>query len=351
MLNQTTSRIIQVIVWIALFLFLFFMGLKFNTWQGSLLKASLNVTLLIGLAYTNSKLLVPKLFTSKRIAFYFLSLIGIIILYVFISKHIIFSNTSEIRITIQKIGSNEIKETNAWILLKLVSITLSTTVIFISAVFAIIKEIYLQNEQKMEIEIENKTSELKLLSTQFSPHFFLNSLNNLYSISKLKPEKTSGFIEKLTSLMHYVTYEQMSEKVLLKKEIDFLKDYIFFQQEKGTDLFKVTTNFDEVDLNLKIEPRLLIPFIENAFKFAYQPSKTMAITISLKTINNKLIFSVDNEISTHIRRDNEDGYFGVGIKSVKKVLDNLYPNKHELLITNNETTYSIQLILNLKNES
>ena len=350
MLNKTTSIIIQTVIWLALLLFLLFMGMEFNSFQTSLIKASLNVFLLILLAYINSKILVPKLFTSKRIIFYFLSVIGLIILYVFISKEIIFSNSFDIKITIEQIGSGKNRVTNAWMLLKLVSIVLSTSVLFTSTIFALIQEMYLQNKQKMEIEIENKTSELKLISTQFSPHFFLNSLNNLYSISKLKPEQTSTFIEKLTSLMQYVTYDQMKEKVLLKNEINFIKDYIYFQQEKGYDLFNVTADFEDTNQNLLIEPRLLIPFIENAFKFAYQPNKTMNVNINIKTNNDEFYFSVINDISTYERRNIEDGYFGVGINSVKKLLVNLYPERHKLNIINTEHKYSIELTLKLRSE-
>ena len=350
MLSKTTSIILQIIIWIGLLMFLLFMGMEFNSFQTSLIKASLHVFLLMLLAYINSKILVPKLFTSKLILFYFLSVIALIVLYVFISKEVIFSNSSNIRITIQQLGSDKNKVTTAWMLLKLVSVVLSTSVLFVSTIFALIQEIYLQNKQKMEIEIENKTAELKLISTQFKPHFFLNLLNNLYSISKLKPDKTSVFIQKMTSLMHYVTYEQMSEKILLGKEITFIKDYIYFQQEKGDNLFAVTTDFEEADQNIKIEPRLFIPFVENAFKFGYQPGKTMSIDISIETKNNELNFTIINDISTHQRRSKEDGYFGVGINSVKKLLVNLYPERHELNITNLEQKYSVELNIKLRNE-
>jgi sensor histidine kinase YesM len=302
------------------------------------------------LAYVNSEILVPKLFTSKRIIIYFLSATGLVVFYVIISKEIIFSNSSDIRITIQQIEGGTNKVTNAWILLNLVSIILSLAVLFVSTIASLIKELYLQNKQRMEIEIENKTAELKLISTQFSPHFFLNSLNNLYSISKLKPKKTSVFVEKLTRLMQYVTYEQMEEKILLRKEIDFLKNYIYFQQEKGDNLFIVTMDLEEANKSLLIEPRLLIPFVENAFKYAYQPNRTMSINISIKTKNDELHFIIINDISTHQRRSKEDGYFGVGINSVKKLLVNLYPERHELNITNTEQKYTVELTLKLKNE-
>ena len=350
MLNKTTSIIIQTVIWLALLLFLLVMGLKFNSFQTSLFKASLNVFLLVLLAYTNSKILVPKLFTTKRIFFYFLSIIGLISFYIFISKRIIFSNSSDITVTLEQIRSGQKNITDAWMLLKLVSVVLSTSVLFVSTAFALIQEMYLQNKQKMEIQIENKTAELKLIKTQFSPHFFLNSLNNLYSISKLKPEKTSGFIEKLTSLMQYVTYDQMEDRVTLKKEIEFIENYIYFQTEKGDHLFNVTTDFEETKQSLLIEPRLFIPFIENAFKFAYQPNKTMKVNINLKTTNDRLFFKVTNDISTHQRRSKEDGYFGVGITSVKKLLVNLYPERHELNIINTDQKYSVALTLKLRND-
>ena len=150
--------------------------------------------------------------------------------------------------------------------------------------------------------------------------------------------------------MHYVTYDQMAEKISLEKEIAFINDYIYFQQEKGEDLFNVTTNFEEVDQSLEIEPRLFIPFVENAFKFAYQPNKTMNVSIHLKSKNDELYFTIINNISTYQRRSKEDGYFGVGINSVKKLLINLYPERHELKITNSPLEYCIELTLKLKNE-
>ena len=350
MLSKTTSILIQTVIWLALFIFLFIMGLEFNSFQTSLFRASLNVFLLFILVFINSKFLVPKLFTSKRIIIYFLSVIGLIILYLFLSKRLIFSNSIDVKITIQHLGNGIVKETNAWMLLKLVSVIISIGVLFASTVFELVKEMYVQNKQKMEIEIENKTAELKLINTQFSPHFFLNSLNNLYSISKLKPEKTSIFIEKLTYLMQYVTYEQMSKKIPVKKEIAFIKNYIYFQQEKGDDLFDVTIDFEVPNQSSQIEPRLLIPFIENAFKFAYHPNKTMSIYISIKCNNNELQFLVINDISTYQRRNKEDGYFGVGIESVKKLLNNLYPERHELTISISEKKYSVGLNLKLRNE-
>lgn len=350
MLHKTTSIIIQIVIWLALAVFLFVMGLRFNSIQSALLKTSLNVFSLMLLAYINVKILVPKFFTSKRILYYFLSVIILISLYTFIAKKVIFSDAIHVKLSLEHMINGQNIETNAWMLLKLVTIVLSVGVLFVSTVIALIKEIFLQHQQKMEIEIARKTAELKLINTQFSPHFFLNSLNNLYSISKLKPGRTSIFIEKLTSLMQYATYEQMAEKVLLEKEINFIKDYIFFQQEKGDDLFDVNIDFKKADKNRLIEPRLFIPFVENAFKFAYQPNKTMRINICIKTKKDQLTFSIENDISTYPRSRKEDGYFGVGLPSVKKILANLYPEKHELMITNTDQRYSVELVLNLRNE-
>ena len=345
MLNKTTSVILEVFIWVLIWVFFLFVGKEFNTLQSAITNACLNVFFLVLLAKLNSIILVPRLFNSRLILAYIISIVIAIFIYVLIAKELIYTHASVVEITINHKERGFIRHADAWMMLQILTLFFSVTTLFVSTAFALIEKIHKQEQLKMEIEVENKISELKLMTTQFSPHFFLNSLNNLYSISKLKPQKTSVFIKTLTSLMQYVTYEQMNDKVLLSKEIEFINDYIYFQQEKGENLFSVETHFENADLRTLIEPRLFIPFVENAFKFAYQPNKTMNVEISIETSGNKLKFKVNNEVSTHQRRNNEDGYFGVGIDSVRKLLNNLYPDKHELIISNSVSNYSVELIL------
>ena len=343
MLNKFTSIIVQTTVWLVLFGFLLFMGGQFNTWITALYKAALIIGLLVILTYVNAFVLIPKLFNSQWIIIYFITISCLILFSIYISNNFIFKDYTDIKITMFNKLNNQKKVVDGSILFQPLILILSISSFFISSIVVLIKEINTQKRKQLEIEIEKKSSELKILSSQFSPHFLLNSLNNLYSISKLKPHKVSEHIERLSSLLTNIIYEHKDEKITIEKEIDFIENYTYFQQEKADDLFEVTKNFEQVDKLLQIEPRLLIPFVENAFKYAYHPSKTMKVDLSMESDGNEFHFKISNDISNYERREKEDGYFGVGIDSVKQLLENQYPNKHQLEITDRDRKYTVSL--------
>lgn len=347
MISKTTSIIIQIIIWLALFSFLLFMGAEYNNWFTACYRGVLIIGLLVTLTYTNAFIFVPRFFNSKWISLYFLIVIGLILLSVKVSMIFIFTDSKHLEITLFNKLNGMKNVTDGTILFQPLIMILTISSFFISSIIVIIKEIAAQKRKELENEIELKTSELKLISTQFSPHFLLNSLNNLYSISKLKPHKVSEHIEHLSALMTHITYEQKEKKISLGKEINFIENYIFFQQEKGENLYFVNQDFDQVDKSLQIEPRLLIPFVENAFKYAYHPNKTMKVDLSMNNNKEGFYFKISNEISDFKRRKKEDGYFGIGIDSVKFLLENLYPNKHQLEVLNDGKEYTISLKIQL----
>jgi len=291
--------------------------------------------------------LIPKLFNARWVVLYFLVVACIVLCSIYVANNFIFKDYRDLEITMLNTLNNQKRVADGSVLFQPLILILTISAFFISSIVVLIKEITTQKRKQLEAEIAKKTSELKLITTQFSPHFLLNSLNNLYSISKLKPHKVSEHIERLSALMTHITYEQKEKKIAVGKEIDFIENYIYFQQEKGEDLYVVRQDFDQVDKSLQIEPRLLIPFVENAFKYAYHPNKTMRIDLSMKNNGNEFHFKIKNDISTYERRKKEDGYFGVGIDTVKQLLDDLYPHKHELIITNEHDKYEISLKIQL----
>ncbi|MBD1260527.1 histidine kinase [Maribacter polysiphoniae] len=201
------------------------------------------------------------------------------------------------------------------------------------------------DRKSKERESENLKTELAFLRSQISPHFLFNVLNNMVALVRMKSDKLEPTILKLSSLMQYMLYDTDDEKVLLKSEVDYLRSYIDLQQLRFGDRLRLN-----VDLNLKedwhaIEPMLLIPFVENAFKHGTGMVEAPTITISLQAINGMLIFSVRNK---YIDNDQaKDKVSGIGLANIKRRLELLYAGNHDLDIEKSDEWYSITLKLKL----
>lgn len=199
-------------------------------------------------------------------------------------------------------------------------------------------------EQKNQLQQQNLMSELALLRTQVNPHFLFNTLNNINALIKKDPEKTSLSVIKLSEIMRYMLYDASKEKVLLKKEIEYIESLIGLQQlrlnEPGFIMFEVNGN----PANIQIAPMLFVPFVENAFKHANKDVTSPGIKIQLTINPENLHFSITN--SKRITSDPmPDNYNGIGIPNVKRRLELLYPNKHQLHITDNNQYFKISLHL------
>ncbi len=197
-----------------------------------------------------------------------------------------------------------------------------------------------------EKESENLKTELSFLRSQISPHFLFNVLNNLVAMVRLKSDELEPTIIKLSSLMQYMLYETDDEKVLLKSELDYLKSYIDLQQLRFGDRLKLNLDFDIEEDWHTIEPMLLIPFVENAFKHGTGMVENPTITISLKEKNNELFFSVKNK---YLDEDKvKDKVSGIGLTNVKRRLDLLYSKDHNLSIDQTDGWFSVALKLTLE---
>lgn len=207
------------------------------------------------------------------------------------------------------------------------------------------KYFYEESIRISDIETYGLKSELNYLKQQINPHFLFNSLNNIYIMSREKSVHTPDTILQLSDLMRYQTYEAAKDKVLLSKEIEFLDNYLKLEQLRRDNL---TVNYD-VNGNparLLIEPLLFLPFIENACKYS---SKTDGSKEEIHMIwsisDNQLQFNIENEKG--VSRPNDKEHSGFGLDNVRKRLELLYPEKHKLSITDKQTVFSVDLIIEL----
>src|SRR5690606_22449231 len=189
-----------------------------------------------------------------------------------------------------------------------------------------------EKEQK-ERQAEQLAMELKFLRSQISPHFLFNVLTNLVSLARKKSDLMEPSLIMLSDLMRYMLYDSEIRKVPLEKEVAYLKSYIALQQLRFGDDTPIETLIDVApdQEQLHIEPMLLIPFVENAFKHGIGWIADPWISIRLVVADNRLTFTVRNRYAIN-GSDSKDSSSGIGLANVGTRLKLLYPDQHILAV-------------------
>ncbi|MCX6287840.1 MAG: histidine kinase [Bacteroidetes bacterium] len=200
--------------------------------------------------------------------------------------------------------------------------------------------------QKLQADFINQKqiSELALLRSQVNPHFFFNTLNNIYSLVYQKSDDAPEAVMKLSSIMRYMLYDATSDKVLLEKEIEYLKSFIELEKLRLRNKDYVSLKINGSAEGLTIAPMLLIPFVENAFKHASRTVPSPGIMVSLDIDPLKIIFEVKNFIRKN-QQAPKDLQGGIGLSNIRRRLELLYPQKCSLDIKTGEDVFRIKLII------
>ncbi|MCF8223914.1 MAG: histidine kinase [Bacteroidales bacterium] len=228
-----------------------------------------------------------------------------------------------------------------------ISNLLITILLFIPAFFYnyIKKLIRDQNRSGLRL-FRQKEAELIHLRSQVNPHFLFNSLNTIYSYAlKEKNDSTAEPISRLAKLMRFMIDDMDREYIPVRREAEYIEDYIQLQLIRSSVKHDIKINLDIVNDDVQIAPMLLIPFVENAFKHGINPGKKSALKIDLLTVENKIQFVVENEIKRGSQEFEKEKGFGIGIENVKRRLEYIYPGKHNLSIA--ETADCFIVILDI----
>ena len=204
------------------------------------------------------------------------------------------------------------------------------------------------DKKQKEVLAEQLSIKLKFLRSQISPHFIFNVLTNLVSLARKRSEKLEPALIMLSDLMRYMLYESDEKKVTLSKEIEYLKSYIELQKLRfGYDV-AIETNIDlpESDLERSIEPMLLIPFVENAFKHGMGVDEPL-IQVHLSADKERIEFDVKNKFNDDVN-ESKDTSSGIGLENVQSRLALLYPKEHILSLKKENNLFHVHLILQLK---
>ncbi|WP_224999179.1 sensor histidine kinase [Cesiribacter sp. SM1] len=218
-------------------------------------------------------------------------------------------------------------------------------------------EIILDQEKEKRLyeegQKEKMIAELAFLKSQINPHFLFNTINNIYSLAAAKSDQTENAILLLSDMMRYVLYDSNVEKTSLKKEVEFIENFISLQKLRFSASRNVSINFEVgggVD-QVMIEPMLLLPFVENAFIHGISYKRDSFIQIELLVKEQNMYFAVANSLPEQTQkpglRSDPKQDSGIGLANTYKRLQLLYPQKHTLEVERNEEAYKVALTINL----
>ena len=283
----------------------------------------------IGLFYFNAFFLYPKLLTRKWWWLYIICLLGM----VFVSF--------QVKVFFLQLNSDfQLTEMNRH--------TIGFgPVPFLAAsiIFRLIYDRLRFEKREKEAQAEKLHAELKFLRSQISPHFIFNVMTNLVSLARQKSDLLEPSLIRLSDMLRYMLYEAGKDKCHVDDEVEYLKNYIALQQLRFGDDVKVTTWWEIDDNNCFIEPMLLVPFVENAFKHGIGMVKDPYIDIELHTRNGELFFHISNNYDA--KNVSKDKSTGIGLENIKKRLNLLYAGKYSLALKDDGRVYSVELKLEL----
>ena len=241
-------------------------------------------------------------------------------------------------------------------------IALFTVTASMAAIVSLVRNRIRTRIQAAQNALVQTKSELQVLQSQLSPHFLFNTLNNLYGLSISEYTKVPNLLLKLSDLLRYSVYEGKEMFVPLKDELEYLKNYIEFEKIRLGERLNLKLNLEEVlDASVKIAPMLLIVFVENAFKHSRDTvQEKVFIEIDLRLVpseanrertgeKRRILFSVRNShFKSGSKSEMNKKHSGFGLESVRKRLNFLYHNAHEMNIQESEREYNVNLLLAAK---
>ena len=202
----------------------------------------------------------------------------------------------------------------------------------------------LRENEKLLTE-EKLETELKLLKAQINPHFIFNALNNIYSLTYMQSKNAPDSVLKLSEMLRYVFYDCNKDKVPISSEVKYIENFISFQQMKSEFTQNISLQTEIGSTKIEIAPMIFISFIENAFKYSrIEEDENAFVSISLKLTEKILFFNIENNLSSENKPLSGSG---TGIKNVKDRLNIIYPEKHTLMIKEDNDIYTLNLSIEL----
>lgn len=331
------KNLLHIFIWCLYVIFLFAVFTIIVDLKTAVIRTSAIIILQIVVFYSNLKWILPQFYESKKYGAYIL--INLIFITGCIGLNSFIDNYTPYY-TIHNADEHEMEVQHFDLEIILINILPLILAIFIS--------FFLYTSQKRKQEEKRAlaliTAEKQFLVQQINPHFLFNALNNIYFLTYKTSPKGSAAIIQLSKMLDYSLYGEKQESVILKEEITYINNFIDLFKLKDSEMINITFDYSKADTTKKIAPLLLIPFVENAFKHSnIENVENGFILIKLSTDDKRIIFECINSYEIKKTLDSTNG---IGIKNVKRRLDLLYNNKHNLNFDKTKNLFSVHLKIN-----
>jgi two-component system LytT family sensor kinase len=361
--SKLIAVMVQILIWGVFGLVLFFyqpflsnIDIPYQFW----IKQAFTLSMLIVAFYLNSGILVPRILLKNHVGYYFLIIITIVVVVVYLTAWIDrFLNLHQLfdaafHKNWQRIGEGNHRGPKPGRGdrggggIDTITITVTALVLGIGTSITTIQKWQKDQQVRQELEQDKVTSELSFLKAQINPHFFFNTLNNIYALTQVDADVAGKAIHQLSRMMRYLLYDTQQEQTMLSQEIAFVKDYISLMQLRLTDVVKIAFDSPANLKDVPIAPMMFLPFVENAFKHGVSATLQSHINISVEQKDNLLHLTVKNSIIND-KSISLDTNSGIGLVNTRRRLDLLYPGKYTLEISEQsaDNEYTVHLILNL----
>lgn len=352
--QKTNSRPVAIVIHVLLWA-VFGLAVLYQPFMGDLvipyqmwIKQGIVLLMLAGSFYINSEILMPRFLLKNRSGYYFISVIAIIAAYLILTKYADewLNLPALMEAAFRHHGPHKPHDHHDNF--DIIGLIIIAFVMGISTSITAIQKWQADKQSNLQLQQEKTSSELSFLKAQINPHFFFNTLNNIYALTYVDADTSRKAIHELSRMMRYLLYDTQQTQTLLSQEINFIKDYIHLMQLRLTDMVKINFEQPQNLVDVPVAPMIFLPFVENAFKHGTSVNEPSEIDIRIRQVDKQLKLEVKNTIIKN-QSSQVDEYGGIGLENTQRRLDILYPGKHRLLInTSTETnTYVIYLTLDL----
>lgn len=287
---------------------------------------------LVGFFYLNAQLLIPRFAYKQQYGRYALSILGFLLVLLAIDWLLFRSLVPDIPYRLRNF--------------LFFNIFPLTFMLVASSTYRLVIDRIESDRRRKDLMNEQLKTELSLLRSQVSPHFMFNVLNSMVAMARKKSDLLEDSLIKLSHLLRYMLYET-AQKVTINRELEYLGDYIDLQRLRFGHTVDIKYTHEIADPGAMIEPMLLIPFVENAFKHGVVSVSDPFIRIHVKETGHTLELSVENKYN--ISYDEvKDATSGIGLDNVTRRLELLYPDAHRLQAEAHEDWYIVHLRLQLR---
>ena len=197
-----------------------------------------------------------------------------------------------------------------------------------------------------QLKNESANAELMLLKSQVNPHFFFNTLNNLYGLTVEKSDKAPEVVLKISDMMRYTIYEGKKDKVKLEDELEYLQNFIELHRMRYHKKVDIHFHHQLMAEGYEVTPLLFIILLENAFKHGVKEEIGEAkLNILLQGTVDEIVFEIQNSKPVHLQKAKPVNKVAIGLANIRQQLDLLYPQAYDLSIQDNAATYTVCLKL------